>query len=108
MAPSKIKSVFRSAQEENQTLFFGEDFHIAIPEGKVNVSFRPSIGQEREKGLMTSREVIDIRAKLNDGLSHLILENVGESDEGVYIITSGQNTEDVTRITLFVRGMERP
>ncbi|XP_056618878.1 neural cell adhesion molecule 1 [Triplophysa dalaica] len=92
-----------SAQEENQTLFFGEDFHIAIPEGKVNVSFRPSIGQEREKGLMTSREVIDIRAKLNDGLSHLILENVGESDEGVYIITSGQNTEDVTRITLFVR-----
>ncbi|XP_057196823.1 uncharacterized protein si:dkeyp-77h1.4 [Triplophysa rosa] len=92
-----------SAQEETQTLFFGEDFHIAIPAVEVNVSFRPSIGQEREKALMKSRQVVDIRAKLNNALTHLILENVGESDEGVYIITSGQNTEDVTRITLFVR-----
>lgn len=92
-----------SAQEETQTLFFGEDFHIPLPAAEVNVSFRPSIGQGREKALMKSGEVVDIRAKLNTGSRHLILENVGESDEGVYIITSGPNTENVTRITLFVR-----
>lgn len=72
------------------------------------MSFRPSIGQGREKALMKSGEVVDIRAKRNDALSHLILENVGESDEGVYIISSGQNPVDVTRVTLFVRGMEHP
>ncbi|KAK2903216.1 hypothetical protein QQF64_009869 [Cirrhinus molitorella] len=91
------------AQEESQTLFFGEDFHILVPADGADVTFRPSIVPGREKPLMSAGKVVDLRAKLNSVSSHLILENVGESDEGVYTITSNQNPEDVTRITLYVR-----
>lgn len=99
-----LSFVFLVAQELSQTLFFGEDFHIPMPEGNVEVLFRPSIVPGREKPLMSSGKVVDLRAKLNTGLTHLILENVGESDEGVYTITSGESAEDITRITLYVRG----
>ncbi|XP_050986293.1 uncharacterized protein si:dkeyp-77h1.4 isoform X2 [Labeo rohita] len=91
------------AQEESQTLFFGEDFHILVPADGADVTFRSSIVPGREKPLMSAGKVVDVRAKLNSLSSHLILENVGESDEGVYTITSNQNPEDVTRITLYVR-----
>ncbi|XP_051577090.1 helicase SRCAP [Myxocyprinus asiaticus] len=91
------------AQEDTQILFFGEDFHIKMPAGGADVSFRSSIVPGRVKPLMSSGKVVDIRAKLNVALSHLILENVGESDEGVYTVTSNQNPEDVTYITLIVR-----
>ncbi|XP_043117938.1 uncharacterized protein si:dkeyp-77h1.4 [Puntigrus tetrazona] len=91
------------AQEMSQTLFFGEDFHIIMPADGADVTFRPSIVPGREKSLMSSGKVVDVRAKLNSASSHLILENVGESDEGVYTVTSNQNPDDVTRITLYVR-----
>ncbi|XP_067304949.1 uncharacterized protein si:dkeyp-77h1.4 [Pseudorasbora parva] len=91
------------AQKVSQTLFYGEDFHIPMPAGKADVLFKPSIVRGNEKLLMSSGEVVDLRAKLNTVLTHLILENVGESDEGVYTITSDQTTEDVTLITLYVR-----
>ncbi len=96
--------MFLVAQEMSQTLFFREDFHILVPADGADVTFRPSIVRGREKPLMSSGKVVDLRAKLNSASSHLILENVGESDEGVYTITSNQNPEDVTRITLYVRG----
>ncbi|XP_016319548.1 formin-like protein 14 [Sinocyclocheilus anshuiensis] len=91
------------AQEESQTLFFGEDFHILVPADGADVTFRPSVVPGREKPLMSSGKVVDLRAKLNSASRHLILENVGESDEGVYTITSNQNPENITRITLYVR-----
>lgn len=96
--------MFLVGQEVSQALFFGEDFHIPMPAGKADVSFKPSIVPGHEKSLMRSGEVVDLRAKLNIALTHLILENVGESDEGVYTITSDQTAEDVTRIILYVRG----
>ncbi|XP_051574378.1 cell surface glycoprotein 1-like isoform X2 [Myxocyprinus asiaticus] len=74
-----------------------------MPAGGADVSFRPSVVTGHEKLLMSSGKVVDPRAKLNAGLSHLILENVGESDEGVYTVTSNQNPEDVTSIKLYVR-----
>ncbi|XP_016123241.1 uncharacterized protein [Sinocyclocheilus grahami] len=91
------------AQEESQTLFFGEDFHILVPADGADVTFRPSVVPGREKPLMSSGKVVDLRAKLNSASRHLILENVGESDEGVYTITSNQNPENITHITLYVR-----
>jgi len=96
--------LFLVGQEASQALFFGEDFHIPLPAGKADVSFKPSVVPGREKSLMRSGEVVDVRAKLNTALTHLILENVGESDEGVYTISSDQTAEDVTRIILYVRG----
>uniref|UniRef100_A0A673J3L0 Uncharacterized LOC107723397 n=1 Tax=Sinocyclocheilus rhinocerous TaxID=307959 RepID=A0A673J3L0_9TELE len=89
--------------QESQTLFFGEDFHILVPADGADVTFRPSVVPGREKPLMSSGKVVDLRAKLNSASRHLILENVGESDEGVYTITSNQNPENITRITLYVR-----
>ncbi|ROL48174.1 hypothetical protein DPX16_6669 [Anabarilius grahami] len=103
MAGGNWRGCWLHAQELSQTLFFGEDFHIPLPEGNAEVLFRPSIGPGREKTLMSSGKVVDLRAKLNTGLTHLILENVGESDEGVYTITSDKSAEDITRITLYVR-----
>ncbi|XP_059423676.1 uncharacterized protein si:dkeyp-77h1.4 [Carassius carassius] len=91
------------AQEKSRTLFSREDFYILVPADGADVTFRPSVVQGLEKPLMSSGKVVDPRAKLNSASSHLILENVGESDEGVYTITSNQNPEDVTRITLYVR-----
>ncbi|XP_042627982.1 uncharacterized protein LOC109074569 [Cyprinus carpio] len=91
------------AQEESQTLFFGEDFYILVPADGADVTFRPTVVPGPEKLLMSSGKVVDLRAKLNSASRHLILENVGESDEGVYTITSNQNPENVTRITLYVR-----
>uniref|UniRef100_A0A672KP36 Uncharacterized LOC107582048 n=1 Tax=Sinocyclocheilus grahami TaxID=75366 RepID=A0A672KP36_SINGR len=89
--------------QESQTLFFGEDFHILVPADGADVTFRPSVVPGREKPLMSSGKVVDLRAKLNSASRHLILENVGESDEGVYTITSNQNPENITHITLYVR-----
>ncbi|XP_065101883.2 uncharacterized protein [Paramisgurnus dabryanus] len=100
---SVLLCCYCSAQEETQTLFLGEDLHIPIPVDRAGVSFKSSVGQGSEKVLMAAGKAVDPRAKLNDALSHLILENVGETDEGVYTITSFQNTENVTRLTFYVR-----
>ncbi|XP_055067356.2 uncharacterized protein [Misgurnus anguillicaudatus] len=100
---SVLLCCYCSAQEETQTLFLGEDLHIAIPADRADVTFKSSIGRGTEKALMAAGKAVDPRAKLNDAWSHLILENVGETDEGVYTITSFQNTENVTRLTLYVK-----
>uniref|UniRef100_A0A673IZW0 Uncharacterized LOC107723397 n=1 Tax=Sinocyclocheilus rhinocerous TaxID=307959 RepID=A0A673IZW0_9TELE len=101
--PSLMAILHFLKQKESQTLFFGEDFHILVPADGADVTFRPSVVPGREKPLMSSGKVVDLRAKLNSASRHLILENVGESDEGVYTITSNQNPENITRITLYVR-----
>ncbi|KAM9487702.1 uncharacterized protein Hap1MRO34_004867 isoform 2-T2 [Clarias gariepinus] len=95
------------AFSENPTdvaVFLGEDYHISLPEGGAKVTFKPSIGAaDRELELMKDGKVVNPRGKVNQALSHLILENIGESDEGVYIITSEQNPDVIKQINLFVR-----
>ncbi|KAF5902351.1 formin-like protein 14, partial [Clarias magur] len=95
------------ALAENPTdvaVFLGEDYHISLPKGGAKVTFKPSFGAaDRELELMKDGEVMVPRGKLNQALSHLILENIGESDEGVYIITSEQNPDVIKQINLFVR-----
>lgn len=67
--------------------------------------FKPTIGPSgRELVLMKAGEVKNPRVKLNQALSHLILENVGETDEGVYIIKSNKSPQNVQRLNLIVRG----
>ncbi|XP_030641460.1 uncharacterized protein LOC115821815 [Chanos chanos] len=93
-----------AGKEESQIMFFGEDFHIQLPVGGAEVSFWPVIGPAgREVVLMREGSVVNPRAKLNQQLSHLIRENIGESDEGVYTIKSHQQPDDIRRITLIVR-----
>ncbi|KAK1795362.1 hypothetical protein P4O66_010540, partial [Electrophorus voltai] len=90
--------------ENEETAFLGEHFHILLPGGGAEVTFKPAVGPAgRELTLMSAGTVVNPRVKLNQALTHLILENVGESDEGVYVIKPAQNPQDIMRLKLIVR-----
>ncbi|XP_048116246.1 formin-like protein 5 isoform X1 [Alosa alosa] len=85
--------------KEESVIFFGEDFHILLPPGAPDVVFHPTVGAARgELVLMKAGVVQGPRAKLNHQLSHFILENVGETDEGLYTVTS-QDPDDNSTMT---------
>lgn len=88
------------------TLFSSEDFHIMLPSMSSEVTFRnrsaPRLG---EVVLMRDGIVVSSRAKLNLYQSHLIIDAVGEGDEGVYTIKNPDKPEDVKHISLVVRGI---
>lgn len=87
------------------TLFHGEDFHIMLPSLGLEVSFRNrSAPWLANVVLMRDGIMVNSRAKLNRHLSHLIIDSVGEGDEGVYTVKNPDKPEDVRRITLVVRG----
>lgn len=92
-------------EEDSMTLFHGEDFHIMLPSLASEVTFRnrssPRLG---DMFLMRGGNVVNSRAKLNRHLSHLIIDSVGEGDEGVYTMKNPEKPEDIRRIMLIVRG----
>ncbi|XP_036930828.1 uncharacterized protein si:dkeyp-77h1.4 [Acanthopagrus latus] len=91
-------------EEESRTLFHGEDFHILLPSLSLLVTFRNrSTPRSPEVVLMRDGVMRHTRAKLNRQLSHLVVDSVGEGDEGVYTVKNPDNPEDVRRITLIVR-----
>ncbi|KAI5620478.1 hypothetical protein C0J50_19945 [Silurus asotus] len=88
----------------DEEVFLNEDFHILLPTGPANLIFKPKIGPAGDGlEMMKDGAVVSPRVKLNQALSHLILENVGESDEGLYVISSEQKPEDTKQINLIVR-----
>ncbi|XP_029308008.1 uncharacterized protein LOC115021615 isoform X1 [Cottoperca gobio] len=90
--------------EDTMILFHGEDFHIMLPSLALEVDFRNrSAPRSGDVFLMRGGIVVNGRAKLNRHLSHLIIDAVGEGDEGVYTVRNLQKEEDVKRITLIVR-----
>ncbi|CAL8359599.1 unnamed protein product [Arctogadus glacialis] len=91
-------------QEESETKFHGEDFHIQLPSVGADITFRPSSGpRQADTVLMRDGEVVGRRAKLNLHFSHLVLDNVSEGDEGVYTLKNAATPEDIRRIRLIVR-----
>lgn len=87
------------------TLFHGEDFHIMLPSLGSKVMFRNrSTPWSSSLILMRGGIVVNSRAKFNSYLSHLIIDAVGEGDEGVYAIESPDKPEDIRHIVLVVRG----
>uniref|UniRef100_A0A8D0AKT2 Si:dkeyp-77h1.4 n=1 Tax=Sander lucioperca TaxID=283035 RepID=A0A8D0AKT2_SANLU len=84
------------ASEDSMTLFHGEDFHIMLPSLASEVTFRnrssPRLG---DMFLMRGGNVVNSRAKLNRHLSHLIIDSVGEGDEGVYTMKNPEKPEDI-------------
>ncbi|KAG7277919.1 hypothetical protein CRUP_004698 [Coryphaenoides rupestris] len=90
--------------EESETKFHGEDFHIQLPSLAVEITFRPS-SAPRAADVVLMREGIAVgkRAKLSLRLSHLVLDNVSEADEGVYTLKNPNTPEDIRRIRLIVR-----
>ncbi|XP_028326276.1 uncharacterized protein LOC114477838 [Gouania willdenowi] len=90
--------------EDSLTLFLREDLHIQLPSLTVEVMFRnQSAYNSPEVVLMRGATTINPRVKLNRKLSHLVVESVGEGDEGVYTLRNPDTPEDVKRIRLIVR-----
>ncbi|XP_062255932.1 uncharacterized protein si:dkeyp-77h1.4 [Platichthys flesus] len=90
--------------EDSMTLFHGEDFHIMLTSLGLEVTFRNrSAPRSPDVVLMRDGAVVNSRAKLNRQLSHLIVDAVGEEDEGVYTVKNPEKPEEIRRITLVVR-----
>ncbi|XP_015226279.1 PREDICTED: uncharacterized protein LOC107082229 [Cyprinodon variegatus] len=91
--------------EESITLFHGEDFQIVLPPYEVELTFRNYSDPRNPSDpvLMRGGKVISSRAKHSLQLSHLIIEAVGEGDEGLYILKDSKNPKHKKEIKLIVR-----
>uniref|UniRef100_A0A4W4H8R3 Uncharacterized protein n=1 Tax=Electrophorus electricus TaxID=8005 RepID=A0A4W4H8R3_ELEEL len=84
--------------------FFGEDIHIPVPAmDTTEVVFKPKLDPISEVVFFRNREIQNSRAKLNFQTRHLVLEDVGEEDEGTYVVRNSAAPADVRRIILIVR-----
>ncbi|XP_036450659.1 uncharacterized protein si:dkeyp-77h1.4 isoform X2 [Colossoma macropomum] len=93
-----------STAVNDETVFLGEDYHIPLPVGGAEVVFKPMVGPAgRELLLMKAGVVVNPRVKLSQASNHLILENVGETDEGVYIVKSNEDPQNIKRLNIIVR-----
>lgn len=92
------------AKDEHHIAFFGEDVHIPVTALDTSeVLFKPRVEPLLERVLLRNGTILDQRAKLNFYISHLILEDVGEEDEGTYVVKNSAAPADVRRIILVVR-----
>ncbi|XP_028288726.1 uncharacterized protein LOC114453178 [Parambassis ranga] len=96
LGSSKVK-------EEHMTAFIGEDIHIEVPPGNVGeVVFIPRTNSSSELILMKQGVVMNEQAHLIS-LGHLVLEDVQEPNEGVYIIKNTNTSNTIRRLILIVR-----
>ncbi|XP_026872087.2 uncharacterized protein LOC113581267 isoform X2 [Electrophorus electricus] len=92
------------AKDDHRTAFFGEDIHIPVPAmDTTEVVFKPKLDPISEVVFFRNREIQNSRAKLNFQTRHLVLEDVGEEDEGTYVVRNSAAPADVRRIILIVR-----
>ncbi|XP_062266230.1 uncharacterized protein LOC133972680 [Platichthys flesus] len=92
-----------TVKEERRTAFFGEDIHMEVPPGDAGeVVFKPRTNQSYEVVLMRSGKLANPRGRLNL-LGHLLLEDVQEEDEGVYLIRNVIKNNTVKQLILTVR-----
>ncbi|KAG7231594.1 hypothetical protein INR49_011010, partial [Caranx melampygus] len=98
-----LSVLFCTVKEERRTAFFGEDIHFDVPPGNVGeVVFKPRTNHSAEVALMRNGKVVSPRGHLNS-LGHLVLEDVQEEDEGVYVIKNRKNPNAVKQLVLIVR-----
>lgn len=104
-ASSFLSPSHNPVNEDNITLFHGEDFHIMLPSLMVEVTFQNRTNRRSPDAfLMRNGSAVSGRAKLNSVLSHLVIDNVGEGDEGVYTVKNPNKPDYTKRIKLTVRG----
>ena len=95
-------------KEESRTAFFGEDIYIDVPSGNVGeVLFKSRINKTYTVVLLQEGKVMNPRGSL-DSQGRLVLEDVQEEDEGVYIIknTNTNATNAEKHLILIVRGTQ--
>lgn len=89
-------------KEDHRKAFFGEDVHIPLPAvASTDVVFRARVTGHADVVLMQNGEVVHKRAKLLN--QYLILDDVGEEDEGTYIIKNTAAPTQVKHVVLIVR-----
>ncbi|TRY96296.1 hypothetical protein DNTS_024022 [Danionella cerebrum] len=92
------------AKDEHRTAFFKEDVHIPLSAlDTAEVVFQPRTDPALETVYLQNGVILHKRVKLNSHSSHLILEDVGEEDEGTYVVKNSAAPADVRRIILVVR-----
>ncbi|KAF7661218.1 hypothetical protein LDENG_00266890 [Lucifuga dentata] len=97
-----VVSASSKVKEEHRMAFFGEDIHIDIPENFGEVVFKSRLNLTSEVVLLRASRVVNPRGHLNS-LGLLVLEDVQEEDEGVYIIKDTSNPSAVRHLILMVR-----
>lgn len=97
--------LYNPVEEDSITLLHGEDFHIRLPSLNAEVTFlNKSTPRSDKMVLFQGGRVVSSRAKINNFLSHLIIEAVGEGDEGFYTIKDPDKPQDAQMVELIVRG----
>ncbi|XP_044027776.1 uncharacterized protein LOC122864431 [Siniperca chuatsi] len=98
-----VVSASLKVKEEHRTAFFGEDVHIDVPPGNVSeVVFKPRTNRSSEVVLLQAGQVVNSRGRINSR-SHLVLEDVQEEDEGLYVIKNTNNPNTAKHFILIVR-----
>ncbi|KAM7384738.1 hypothetical protein PAMA_011883 [Pampus argenteus] len=98
-----VVSASLKVKKEHRTAFFGEDIHIDVPSGNVGeVVFKSRTNKSAEVVLLQAGRVVHPRSSLNS-LGHLVLEDVQEEDEGVYVIRNASNPNAEKHLILIVR-----
>lgn len=98
-------------KDEHRTAFFGEDLHISVPAGPLGeVVFRPRTNRSLDVVLLQAGQVVlqpqgnlsgpEVRMS---SPGHVILENLQEKDEGLYIIKNANTSAVVKRLIVIVR-----
>ncbi|XP_069575241.1 uncharacterized protein [Brachyistius frenatus] len=99
-----VVSASLKVKEEHRTAFFGEDIHIDVPPGNFGeVVFKPRTNRSAEVFLMKAGRVVDPQGAEINSLGHLVLKNVQEENEGVYVIRDTDNAKTVKHLVLIVR-----
>ncbi|XP_063040846.1 uncharacterized protein LOC134435730 [Engraulis encrasicolus] len=99
-----VLSASAKAKEEHRIAFNGEDVHILVPSASsTKVVFRPRVKGQEEVVLMQNGEVNEKHTRARLQSQYLILEDVTEEDEGLYVIKNTDVPSHVRHITLIVR-----
>uniref|UniRef100_A0A3P9JVL2 Uncharacterized protein n=1 Tax=Oryzias latipes TaxID=8090 RepID=A0A3P9JVL2_ORYLA len=95
--------VLSSSKEEHRTAFFGEDVHIDIlSQNDSEVVFKPRTKPLLEVFIMQGGKPVN-ESKVQLKFDDLVLKDVQEEDEGVYIIRSSRNASTDRHFILTVR-----
>ncbi|KAI4818400.1 hypothetical protein KUCAC02_011742 [Chaenocephalus aceratus] len=90
-------------EEERLTAFFGEEIHINVPSGNLGeVVFKPRTNGSAEVVLLQAGQVVNPRARLSSP-GHLVLEDMLEEDEGVYVIKNTNSPNTAKHLIIIVR-----
>ncbi|XP_070840219.1 uncharacterized protein [Chaetodon trifascialis] len=97
-----VVSASLKVKEEHKTAFFGEDIHIdVLPGNGSDVVFKPRTNRSAEVVLLRAGRVSP-RGRINS-LGDLVLEDVQEEDEGVYVIKNTNHPNTAKHLVLIVR-----